>query len=147
MRFWINTVSRDHVRAGVEGRFTQADHGRQSRLRRLAKGDFIAFFYSLRTAFRNGEPLQAFTAIARVVDDAPYQVEMAHGFHPWRRRVEFLTTDEAPVRPLIDRLDVIKDKKRWGYAFRAGLFEVSRTDFEQICAAMNVSAPAPRDAQ
>ena len=34
---WINTVSRAHVRAAVEGGFTQADHGRPTRLERLRR--------------------------------------------------------------------------------------------------------------
>jgi hypothetical protein len=75
MRYWINTVSRTHVQMGVDGGFTQADHGKRTRLQRLEKGDLIAF-YSPRTEFRGGEPLQAFTAIGRVADEEPYQVEM-----------------------------------------------------------------------
>ena len=38
-------------------------HAEDTRLRRLAKGDQIAF-YSPRTALRSGEPLQQFTALA-----------------------------------------------------------------------------------
>ena len=37
MRYWINTVSHDHVKAGMEGGFTQANHGRATNLRRLSK--------------------------------------------------------------------------------------------------------------
>ncbi|MEP7083354.1 MAG: hypothetical protein ABI854_01355 [Betaproteobacteria bacterium] len=42
MRYWINTVSLDHVLLGVEGGFTQADHGRATRLAKIEKGDVIA---------------------------------------------------------------------------------------------------------
>ncbi|HEX2174023.1 MAG TPA: EVE domain-containing protein [Dehalococcoidia bacterium] len=97
-RSWINTVSREHCLAGIEGGFTQADHGRATTLRRLAQGDLIAF-YSPRTTFRGGEPLQSFTAIARVLDDEPYQAAMTPTFHPWHRCVEFLPCAEAPIRP------------------------------------------------
>jgi hypothetical protein len=44
MRYWINTVSRDHVQTGVEGGFTQADHGKRTRLKRLERGDRIVFY-------------------------------------------------------------------------------------------------------
>src|SRR5882757_9878622 len=84
MRYWINTVSKDHVLRGVEGGFTQADHGRSTRLRKLAKGDLLVF-YSPRTAFGAGEPLQAFTALGEITDEAPYQAELGPDFHPWRR--------------------------------------------------------------
>ena len=53
MRFWINTVSRTHVQVGVAGGFTQADHGRQARLRRLQRNDWLVF-YSPRTELQGG---------------------------------------------------------------------------------------------
>ncbi|MGI9189423.1 MAG: EVE domain-containing protein [Longimicrobiaceae bacterium] len=137
MRYWINTISLPHVRIGVEGGFTQADHGENTRLKRLEEGDLIAF-YSPRTEFRGGEPLQAFTAIGRLADAEPYQVEMTPEFHPWRRWVEFLESEAAPIRPLIEKLDFIRNKQQWGYPFRRGLFEVKRADFERIAGAMNV---------
>ena len=102
MTNWINTVSRDHVQIGVRGRFTQANHGKPHMLRRMAKGDFVVF-YSPKTAFEGGQPLQAFTAIGQIADDEPYQVEMAADFVPWRRNVDFLDSAETPIRPLIDR--------------------------------------------
>ena len=132
---WINTVSRAHVRAAVEGGFTQADHGRGTRLKRLRRGDRLAF-YSPRTEFRGGEPLQAFTAIGTVTDDEPYQVEASPDFHPWRRRVDFEATQEAPIRPLLEHLSFVPDSSHWGVVFRRGLFEVSCDDFDQIALAM-----------
>ena len=109
MAYWINTISRDHVLLGMRGGYTQASHGRPHALRRLERGDLIAF-YSPRTTYPDGEPLQLFTAIARVIDDEPHQVEMRPGFHPWRRVVEPLTTNEAPARPLINDLTFIRDR-------------------------------------
>lgn len=137
MRYWINTVSREHVLRGIEGGFTQADHGRATRLRRLERGDWIVF-YSPRTELRGGEPLQRFTAIGRIEDDEPYQVEMTPDFHPWRRRVDFLACREAPIRPLLEALDFIPDPKRWGFPFRRGLFEVGADDFALVAEAMGV---------
>lgn len=96
MAYWINTVSRDHVLVGMQGGFTQANHGRPHALRRLGKGDLIAFYWP-RTTYPDGESLQRFTAIARVIDEEPRQVEMQPGFHPWRRVVVPITTTEAPV--------------------------------------------------
>src|SRR3982074_2443799 len=79
MTNWINTVSRDHVERGVRGRFTQANHGKPHMLKKMAKGDWIGF-YSPKTVYPDGEPLQAFTAIGRVADDEPYQPEMSPDF-------------------------------------------------------------------
>jgi predicted RNA-binding protein len=136
MKCWVNTISRDHVRLGVEGAFTQAGHGKASALKRLAAGDWLVF-YSPKTSLRDGERLQAFTAIGRVVDGEPYQVEMAPGFVPWRRNVEFVECAETLIAPLIDELTFITDKRHWGYVFfRFGLFEIPQTDFERIKDAM-----------
>jgi EVE domain len=138
VKCWVNTVSRDHVRAGVAGGFTQAGHGKASGLKRLSAGDWLVF-YSPKTSLRGGEPLQAFTAIGRVADEELYQVEMAPGFMPWRRNLEFVACDETPIRPLIDSLSFIRNKERWGYVFRFGLFEIPCRDFDVIKSAMRAS--------
>jgi hypothetical protein len=140
LRCWVNTVSRDHVLAGIEGGFTQAGHGKPSRLKRLSAGDSLVF-YSPKTSLRGGTPLQAFTAIGRVVDDELYRVQMSPDFRPWRRNVKFTRCTEAPIAPLIDELSFIKDKRRWGYVFRFGLFEIPCTDFERIKTAMTGGDP------
>jgi len=136
MKRWVNTISRDHVQRGVAGGFTQAGHGKASGLRRLSAGDPIVF-YSSRTSLHDGEPLRAFTAIGRVADDDLYQVELTADFSAWRRNVDFARCDEAAIGPLIDRLSFIKDKRRWGYVFRFGLFEIPAGDFELIRASMH----------
>ena len=135
MKSWVNTISRDHVRVGVEGGFTQAGHGKASSLKRLGAGDWLVF-YSPKTSLERGERLQAFTAMGRVADDELYQVELAPGFVAWRRNVKFVDCAETPIGPLIDSLSFIKDKKRWGYIFRLGLFEIPQRDFELIRRAM-----------
>lgn len=134
-KYWINVVSRDHVERGVAGGFTQANHGKPWALRKMQRGDWI-IFYSPKTAFSGGEPLQAFTAIGEIVDDEPYQAEMSPDFHPWRRDVDFKQSTEAPIRPLIDELDFIENKKSWGYKFRFGVLEINRDDFLTITKAM-----------
>ena len=88
-KYWINTVSFDHLKRGIEGGFTQANHGKAINIKKLSKDDMIVF-YSPKTKFENGEPLQKFTAIGIIADTEPYQVEMTQTFHPWRRNVKFL---------------------------------------------------------
>ena len=128
MKYWINTVSRDHVVLGVAGGFTQANHGKDSMLKKLRAGDWIVF-YSPKTAYENGEPLQAFTAIGQVQDDDMYQVEMAPGFIPWRRNIRFYDCTEIPIKPFISELSFITDPTHWGYRFRFGMFEIPEPDF------------------
>lgn len=139
MKYWVNTVSKEHVIRGVQGGFTQADHGKGGGLRRLVKDDRIVF-YSAKTAFPSGESLQAFTAIGRIIDDEPFQVQMTSTFHPWRRKMEFLPCQETSIRPLIPQLEFIVDKTKWGFHFRRGLFQIPEQDFQRIAAAMHTQA-------
>lgn len=139
MTYFINTVSRNHVLRGVAGGFTQANHGKPHALRKMTRGDWIVF-YSPKTDYPKGEPLQTFTAIGRIDDDEPYQ-DQPDGH--WRRKVEFLPCIEAPVRPLIERLDFIIDKKQWGYKFRFGVFEINEHDFDVLRNALTRSAAVP----
>lgn len=141
MKFWINTVSYERVQTGVEGGFTQADHGLAKNLRRLAPGDLVVF-YSPRTHYRSGEILQQFTAIARV-GEGLYQVEMTPTFKPWRQRVEFLPCQPASIRPLIQDLSFIRDKGHWGLVFRRGLFEIPKDDYLRIAEEMGSVAFIP----
>ena len=138
MRYWINTVSREHVLRGVAGGFTQADHGKNTRLNNLSEGDWLVF-YSPRESYPDGAPLQVFTTIGRVGGGDVYQVEMCADFRPWRKPVTFLDAHPTPIKPLIDGLSFITDKRAWGFPFRRGLFEIQESDFVQIAVAMGVT--------
>ena len=65
---------------------------------------------------------------------------MSPDFQPWRRNVDFLDCAETPIRPLIDALDFIEDKSRWGYKFRFGVFKIDDHDLEVIRSAMTGAA-------
>lgn len=134
-RFWVNTVSLEHVELAVEGGFTQADHGKDTRLRGLRRGDGL-IFYSPRTAMRSGRPLRKFTALGTISADEPYQVQVRPDFRPWRLAVDYEQTQHADAGPLLEPLSFITDVANWGQPFRRGLFEVSAEDFAVIRGAM-----------
>lgn len=138
-RYWVNTVSLDHVRAGRDGGFTQADHGKSDRLSRLQQGDYLVF-YSPKTALQSGQPVQCFTAMGEIIDMAPYQVDLTECFQPWRRQMQFWSVQQAPIHPLIAQLQFIENPRYWGFPFRRGLFEISAADFRLIAQAMQVNA-------
>jgi len=136
-RYWIGVASRDHVTKGLVGGFCQLDHGKAAPVKRLAPGDWIAY-YSPRTKLEGGEPVQAFTAIGRIKPGEPYEADMGGGFHPIRRDVDYRQAAEAPIRPLLDRLSFTSGRQSWGYALRRGSFTVSAEDFLTIAEAMGV---------
>jgi EVE domain len=135
MRYWIGVASKDHVARGVEGGFCQLCHGKAQPLKRMEQGDWI-IYYSPKELFGGDESCQQFTAIGRVIGGEAYQFEMAPGFIPFRRGIEFLPAQAADIRPLIHLLNFIQNKSRWGYAFRFGHIEISQADFELIAEQM-----------
>ncbi len=138
MKFWINTISRDHVKIGEQEGIVQAGHGRRRPLERLSMGDRM-LFYSPKTSLEDGEKLQAFTALATIADEEIYQVEVTKDFQPWRRKAIFEQVEEQSIRPLITQLDFIENPRYWGIPFRRGLFEINRGDFEIIYTQMKTS--------
>ena len=136
-RYWIGVVSRAHVTRGAEAGFAQLCHGKERPLRRMRRGDWLVY-YSPRTERQGGEPLQAFTAIGRVIDDEVTQHVVSDTFSPFRRAIEYLPCQEAPIRPLLGRLSFIADQVRWGFPFRVGHLEIGHADFRIIASAMGI---------
>jgi hypothetical protein len=143
-RYWIGVVSRSHVLRGVAGGFAQLGHGKEAPLRRLSPGDWLVY-YSPRTAHPDGGPLQSFTAIGQVEDEEVFQVEVSADFRPWRRRVRYLSGDEVEAAQLLDDLELVPERRRWGMIVRRGLVEIGRADFERIASAMLGAVPANPD--
>lgn len=135
MHYWINTISKDHVMLGVAAGFTQANHGKPHMIKRLKKGDWI-IFYSPKTSYKDGESLQAFTAIGQVKDDELYQTTTPEGRMPWRRNMTFYNCVETSIKPLIDDLNFITNKTNWGFRFHLGMFEIGQEDFDLLKKAM-----------
>lgn len=140
-RNWIAVAAAEHVRRGRAAGFMQVCHGKAAPLRRLQPGDRVAY-YSPTTAFRGTERLRAFTAIGVVREGEPYCVDMGGGFRPFRREVAWLAACEAPIAPLLDRLELSRDRRSWGARMRFGLLAVSDHDLRLIAAAMGASLPA-----
>jgi len=134
-RYWIGIASREHVKMGVAGGFSQLCHGKAQPLKRMAIGDGL-IYYSAKERFGEDKLCQQFTAIGEVVGSEVYQFEMFPGFVPYRRDIRFFDAQDVPIRPLIGALSFIKDKTRWGFAFRFGHLEIPRADFELIAAEM-----------
>lgn len=131
-KYWIGVASLDHVQKGMDGNFCQVCHGRSAPLKRMNKGDWI-IYYSPKLKFSESEICRAFTAIAQIADGRVYSVQMSPHFSPYRRDVIFMkNVQPTPIKNLLDQLDFIEDKRRYGYKFRFGHFEISKKDFMTI---------------
>ena len=138
---WIAVASAEHVRRGRQEGFMQVNHGKSAPLRRIKPGDGIVY-YSPSTVLDMKDGLRAFTALGTVREGEPYQGDMGGGFTPFRRDVEWAKASEAPIKPLLDRLEFTAGKSNWGYQLRFGLFSISAGDFALIAEAMGVATGA-----
>jgi hypothetical protein len=140
-RYWIGVASHDHVKRGIAGNFCQLCHGKAQPLKRMSVGDWL-IYYSPKEQFEGNILCQQFTAIGKVIGADVYPFEMFARFIPNRRDVHFQRAKSVQIRPLIDQLAFIKDKNKWGYAFRFGHIEISKEDFELIAFNMLDNMPA-----
>ena len=134
-RYWIAVVSKEHTMRGKSGGFMQACHGKQTPLKRMKYNDWL-IVYSPKESMEGSVKCQAFTAVGQTTDENVYQFKMSQDFVPFRRNIKFYDCRETPILPLIEKLDFIKNKNRWGYAFRFGFFEIGEHDFKLITANM-----------
>ncbi len=136
-RYWIAVASKEHVQKGESGGFAQVCHGKRGPLVGMHENDWI-IYYSPTVTFGKKDPCQSFTAIGRVAAGTLYTFQMSPDFIPWRKNVNFEESQETEIKPLLDHLSFITDKKRWGFPFRRGCFEISEQDFKLIARAMGV---------
>lgn len=134
-RYWIGVVSQEHVKRGVEGSFCQVCHGKQAPLKKMQPGDML-IYYSPRTSYPAGEPLQQFTALGEVQSEEAYQVEMGPDFHPHRKDVKYAEVTPVRIQDIKEQLEFTRGN--WGFQLRKGHFEISRQDFETIAQAMGL---------
>lgn len=136
-RYWIGVVSLSHVRRGGAGGFAQLCHGKAAPLRRMGVGDWL-IYYSPKTDMADGQPLQMFTAIGKVIGDRVYEHALAPDFILFRRDIAYQKCKPTAIQPLLAKLSFIQDLKHWGYPFRAGHIEITERDCRLIARAMGV---------
>jgi len=143
-RHWIAVASAEHALIGRDHApvgFMQVCHGRCAPLKRLRAGDVVAYYAPAQT-MGGKDRLQSFVSIGVVQPGEPYAFDMGGGFVPHRRDVRYASAQPAPIVPLLDALDFVEDRQRWGYKFRFGLFEVSEADMRRIGLAMRADLTA-----
>jgi EVE domain len=133
--YWIAVASAEHVRRGRGEGFMQVSHGKAAPLKRIKPGDRVVY-YSPTVTLGNKDGLQSFTAIGTVQEGEPYLFDMGNGFKPHRRDVVWAKAKEAPIRPLLEKLEFTAGKPNWGYQVRFGLFPIGAKDFRLIAKAM-----------
>lgn len=141
MPFWMGITSARHSFGGRDGGFAQLGHGKHNAVGTLRKGDWIVY-YSPREGMGGGAAVQAFTTIGRVTSEAPYRVEQAMDFNPYRIDVDYLKdAAAAPIKPLLHELRLTRDHgANWGLVMRGPKRRLEEEDIRRIADAMGVLA-------
>ena len=128
---WVAVISADHAASAAREGFFACSHGDGRAAARPAKADRFVY-YAPRERTGEGEPVQAFVALGRILDHAPAS-RMMGSFEAQVRRAAYEPVRRAPVRPLLPALGFLRDRgSHWGMAFRRGLFAVGKEDFAVI---------------
>jgi len=121
-------VEIDTERMGYSG-----GHGKKAGLARMGAGDLLVYYSPRQTL--GGAPLQAFTAVGRVVDDHLWRADEGE-FQPWRRHVDYdAEATTVPLAVVQGDLELCRDP-HWGYQLRRGLVELSHHDAGVLLDAM-----------
>ncbi len=139
---WIAVASADHARRGRDAAgsgFMQVCHGKPGPIRRVRPGDRIAY-YAPALTMGSKDKCQSFVSIGIVQAGQAYEFDLGDGFVPWRRNVAYVPAREASILPMLDALEFVEDRRRWGYKFRFGLFDISHHDMRLISDAMAADA-------
>ena len=135
MNAWLGVVSAAHVARGVAGGFAQVCHGKAQPLRRMRRGDWLVYYSPALEM--GGQPLRAFTALGRLVDEEVFSYDMGGGFVPFRRHVRYLGAKQVPLETLKDRLELCA-RPNWGIALRRGHLALSSADLVVVAGAMGI---------
>lgn len=135
---WIAVACAEHARRGsaapLQG-FMQVCHGKCAPLKRVQPSDRVVY-YAPTVTMGGKDRLQSFVSIGLVQPGEPYAFDMGGGFVPFRRDVVYIDAQDAPIHPLLEHLEFVEDRARWGYKFRFGIFKVSDADMRLIATAM-----------
>jgi len=130
-RFWVSTISLDHLKLAIEGGYTQANHGHRSGVGDLENSDILLFYCPREMRARQAPRVAKFLAVGTVMDAKPYQEHISPEWKPFRRRVKYqpdVKSVNVNNEKVIAKLDFITEKKKWSYYFRRSLFRIPPKD-------------------
>lgn len=101
----------------------------------MSAGDGFVY-YSPKESYPDGPILRAFTGIGLVGASGIWQADEGE-WQPWQCQVDFdRSAREAPIRPIIEALELSRGKQNWGLQLQKGHLEISPHDFGIIAAEM-----------
>ena len=153
VRYWVGVLSKDQVQDAVKKGYCEFKNGSKQAFKHVNPHSWFVYYSPgtkplkvIREEGREaGQPLRLFTAIGQVLPGEPYSIDLGNDDIVYRRNARYVpNTTDAPLEPLMRELSFFKNlpiRKPWGIAFRSGLVEILKSDFYQLCEAMNIDMP------
>lgn len=132
--YWVGVASRNHVVQGATSGMFGIGHGKRQPLEQMAAGDKIVFYAPKIDHTKTGKAnvFQKFKGFGTVLDEPIFTIDIA-GTCAFRRKIQFEGIEqEAPIQPMIEQLDFIPNKAKWGFPFLRGYVAISKKDWELI---------------
>jgi EVE domain len=133
-KYWIGVACLNHIQRGAELGMFGIGHGKRQPLEPMAPGDKIVFYAPKidHTKTDKANISQKFKGFGTLLDQPIFSEEIA-GACVFGRKILFDRIDQAaPIQPLIDQLDFILNKAKWGFPFLRGYVEISQKDWDLI---------------
>jgi hypothetical protein len=151
VRYWVGVMGKEQVLDAIDKGYCQFKNGCKKPFKQVNPNSWFIYyspgtkhFKVIREEGRDaGAPVRAFTAIGQVLPGEPYGIDLGNDEVVYRRPARYVPkTTDAPMLPFLDHLSFLtKVGTRWGSVFRKGLIEILKSDFYQICEAMNIDMP------
>lgn len=132
MNYWIGVASVDHIELGVEGGFCQLCHGKSAPLNNMKAGDWL-IYYAPKQSLKSKEPCQKFVALGQVLPGDTYSVEMAPGFIPFRKNIDFLNNSKPVSLQAVSEFPLWQEYRS---RLRVGHFQIPKDLFDFITSGM-----------
>ncbi|TCM67354.1 EVE domain-containing protein [Acinetobacter calcoaceticus] len=128
MKYWIGVACKNHVMVGVEGGFSQLNHGKKAPLTRMQAGDKF-LYYAPKISMQETTACQKIVALGTVQEGEIYQAEMSPDFKPFRRDVDYQTgLIEVSLAQLNQHTEWVECRSK----LRFGHLEISAQLYEYI---------------
>ncbi|WP_207696328.1 hypothetical protein DOK67_0002953 [Enterococcus sp. DIV0212c] len=135
MNYWIGVASKDHVKLGVTGGFCQLCHGKSAPLNKMNAGDWL-IYYAPKQSLKTKEPCQEFIALGQVLPGDTYSFEMAPGFIPYRRNIDFMKNIQPVPLQAVAEFPLWQEYRS---RLRFGHFQIPKELFDFIVSGMKTA--------
>lgn len=143
-RYFLITISRDNLEATIKHNLIGLPAKCKNSIQMLKDGDTIVFYISKKRVGYSGrnDSVCDFGPIAKITgppffDEKPIWKSRTPENYPWRMNISIVLNKRVNARALIDDLNFIRNKHRWGLYFIHSIRSIMEEDYHTISKALN----------